>query len=111
MSETKGVQQLEDALAFGESLYLGYKAAKANDGKVDLNDFPFLITPVTKLFPAIDGADEIPDELLDVDDQEYSYLKEKYPNLLGIPGWQDVVRGLLILARGLKEAFHKDEEV
>lgn len=59
-----------------------FQKAKANDGKVDLLDIPFLLDPLMKLTPAIEGAELALGEWKAASDVQraevLAYLKENF---------------------------------
>lgn len=63
------IDKIKAVLAFPLSLHMAYDKAKA-DGKFDASDVGFLIDPVTKLVPAIQGAKEALEQIKDLDQTE-----------------------------------------
>lgn len=63
------ITETKDALAFGVALFSTISAAMG-DGKIGATDIPRLLSLYKPVKAAIEGAREIPAELLDIDDAE-----------------------------------------
>jgi hypothetical protein len=76
-----GIKELKEALALAFGLGNVIKNATA-DGKVDFSDAVYLMELIPLLAPAVEGADQIPGELKDLDEAErvelMSFVKEKF---------------------------------
>lgn len=104
--EKYGIDETIDVIDAAESIVDAYEISKA-DGSVDIKDFPNFIVPLTKLPAAITGADNVPNELTDVSDEEYEFLVAKYGDRVNDPDWQDLIKGMLIVARASKALVQK----
>lgn len=65
----KGNKETKDVLALGFAFAKAYKAAKA-DGQVNSMDLPLLVSAFPALGPALEGIDQVPAELKDLDLEE-----------------------------------------
>jgi hypothetical protein len=70
-----GIKETKEALKFGLMVQETIKAALA-DGKVDFGDLGLVIPLISSVNVAIEGADQIPDELADLDAGEFDELVE-----------------------------------
>lgn len=68
-----GIEETTDVVKFGISLTNAIVKAK-EDGKINLLDLALLVSPLTKLFPAISGIDKVPAEIADINDEELNVL-------------------------------------
>lgn len=80
-----GIKETEDVLRFGLSLQKGIGKAKA-DGVVNWMDVGHIMPVIQTASAAINGADQIKNELLDIDDNEQQRLvavaREFFPDTL-----------------------------
>jgi len=103
-----GIKETKDVVAFVAQTKQAVKLAKANDGKVDINDFGIFFGVVPFLMEAINGAGEIPKEWDDLDENEITELVEAFGEIVYDPFWQMAFNGALLLARGLDGILSKD---
>jgi len=90
--EKKGIEETLDVLEFLTDCIESLAEAKKNDGKIDLAEWAKAgLANVPSGFSAIKGADQIDDELKDLDDEEKNKLigsgldlAASVMNLLGI---------------------------
>ena len=108
MSEEKyGIKETSDVIDAAVSIKEAYEVSNA-DGSVNFKDDAYnFIAPLTKLPAAISGADKVPNELLDISDEEYQELKAKYGDQIDDPDWQDLIKGMLLVARSVKNLVDK----
>lgn len=69
-SKKTDIKDTKEALKLGFSLIGAIKASKENDGKINAADLVNLVSVFPHIAPAIDGADTIPAELKDLDEEE-----------------------------------------
>ena len=70
-----GIQNTKEVLDLFFTGVLTGKAAKANDGKIDMNDLPLLMGLIPKIGPAFNDINLIPAELKDLDANEAAELQ------------------------------------
>jgi hypothetical protein len=78
-----GIEETKDAVIFLTSLANAITESLA-DGGITLSDYPKFIKPVTKLFPAISGINQVPRELEDLKEDEKAELVELVKNELNV---------------------------
>jgi len=69
-----GVKETKEALT---PVYLGlkaYKAAKADDGKIDMKDLSHALIVIPSIGPAIDNITLVPKEFLELDSEDRKEL-------------------------------------
>ena len=103
MSEqTLGIKETRDLLALLKSIERSYVRAKSDNGKIDLNEYFLFFDPATKIPAAIDGIEQIPKELLDIDNVESAEIQNQLDFLLNTDGRRQAFSGLLLLAGGIR---------
>jgi len=71
--------------------------------------FAAYIGPVTMLPAAIGNADQIPDELADLDADEAEELIAEYQDVLNNPEDREIFKHFVRLARAVKDRLQKEE--
>ena len=71
-----GIKETKEALVFGLEVGAGVFAALKDDGKVTVGDALVFTPAMVSLPAALDGADQIPAELKDLDENELMEIKD-----------------------------------
>lgn len=78
---TYGIQDTLDVLSFGFDCQNAIVNA-LSDGKVNLWDLPFVLKPLTSAGDAVQGFQNVKNELLDLDDSErdtvHAFVRERF---------------------------------
>lgn len=91
----RGIEESMDVLEFADVLFLKMHEAKDDDGKIDTMEVvSMLVSTMPESIGAFVGADEIDDELKDLDKEEKDVLLKKA---------MEVVRNAVSLFAGKKE--------
>lgn len=77
-----GIRNTTEIIALAAALGIAVRNAQS-DGKVNASDIGELIAVVPRIAPAIEGADEIPAELRDLDPAEAEQLKQQVVTAVG----------------------------
>lgn len=79
-----GVEETIDVVDALISFVMAADEAKNNDGKIDWKDLPLLFNPITKIPPALEGREAIPQELGEMDDEDQQKILDFVKNRLNI---------------------------
>lgn len=96
-----GIKELKEMVSFGLTIPEAYYRAK-EDGDIDISDIVHLYPIVQKAPDAIMDADEIPEELLDLTEEEYNELCNFVGEEFDIP--EDRIEEAVEI--GIKIGFH-----
>lgn len=69
-----GIKETKEVLLLGFAVGKAYKAAKQDDGEITMMDFSHLVNLFPVIGPAIEGANNIPNELKDLSKEEIEEL-------------------------------------
>lgn len=98
-----GTKETEDFLRLAKTIVEGIKAAKENDGKVDLRtDYIHFLQMPGDLFAAIDGAGDVPKEFSDLDGTEIAELQSKFGEIVNNPHYQAIFGHLLGISKEVR---------
>jgi uncharacterized NAD-dependent epimerase/dehydratase family protein len=81
--ESQGIQETKDLLKFVVSLGMAVDKIKA-DGKVDITDIQFLMSPLTQAGKAFEGVKHVKSQLKDLSAEEAKELVEFAENQLDL---------------------------
>ncbi len=81
--ESQGIQETKDLLKFVVSLGMAVDKIKA-DGKVDITDIQFLMSPLTQASKAFEGVKHVKAQLKDLSSEEVKELVEFAENQLDL---------------------------
>lgn len=99
-----GVKETKDiVVAVAKWASAGGKVVE--DGKVSLADIAYCYEPLTAMGEAVEGASQVPAEVLDLDAAELSELHAVLVKEFDVPqdGVEAVVEKALVVAKGLAE--------
>lgn len=77
-----GIKNTQEIISLAVSLSLAVKGAQA-DGKINAADVGQLISVVPTIAPALEGINEIPHELKDLDAEELETIKSQVMSAVG----------------------------
>lgn len=91
------ISSIENIIKLVSAAIKAYKAANA-DGKIDTQDLMLVYTLIPKIMPVVSTLDEIPEELLDLDQQEAEYLLKLVQTEFNLPssGIEDEAGTILV---------------
>lgn len=100
-----GIEETKDLVKALLSMASATAAAKANDGKINLQDMALLVMPMTSLPAALTGLDQVPSELMDLDAEEKVELLEFAKKEFDLPSddVEKLVERALTIGLGLFE--------
>ena len=78
ITETKDV--LKFVISIGQALYKAFE-----DGKFTWGDYIHFLPTIGTLFPALSGIEQVPEELRDLSDEEFTELVEYFKSEFNIP--------------------------
>ena len=108
--EAIGVKETKEVLVFSVASIEAFRAAKANNGKIDAADLPLLFDPATKLLPAINGANLIGKELADLSPTEIEEIVSLVgPSILN-PRYRRVFIATLEFGSSIADLFDDETE-
>ncbi|MEL6670130.1 MAG: hypothetical protein AAFP08_14250, partial [Bacteroidota bacterium] len=91
-----GIKETKELFKSMVDLKDAVKLSTANDGKLDIpGDLPNFINPLFGLPTAIQGIDQIPAELRDLDQNEIAELREDFGDLVDDPRYIKLFGALL----------------
>lgn len=91
-AESIGIQNALEVVQFGVALAKAIEDAKKDDGKIDLKDIGKLFPVAPLVVPMINGIDQVPKELGDLDQAELEVLMSEAAKILGGSGAKTVLR-------------------
>lgn len=106
MAEEFGTQNTEEILDLGLAGLQAYDLAD-DDGKVDFGDLPLLFPVVSKIKPAVDNIDQVPNELLDLSDEEFDRLESKYGTAINDPDIMMLFNGTRLQAMAIRNLVRR----
>jgi len=105
------IQQTVEFFDAGIALKEAIKISRQNDGKVNFpGDLLNFIGFLTALPAALDGLDEIPKELDDLDQAEIDVLTERFGEIVADERYQRVFKGLAIAGDAINEIVSQEIE-
>lgn len=81
----QGLNDLIEVIDFTFTALEALKAAKANDGKIDLKDFPLLFPILMSASPAVEGIANIPQSWAASSEQERTEVLEYFKTRFDLP--------------------------
>lgn len=72
--ESKGIKETKEVLQLVFALMKTFKAAKADDGNINMADVKHLVALFPNLSPAVEGITEVPAEIKDLNEAEAKEL-------------------------------------
>ena len=99
-----GIKETIELMQAGVAIKSAVETAKANDGKIDLlTDWPGFAAALPALFSAVQGGNQIPKELGDLDEEEIQQLRAKFGEIVDNESWGKIFAGLATVASGIAE--------
>lgn len=106
-----GIEETKDLFVAGIALKNAIKAAKENDGKIDLlTDWPQFAQVLPAMFSVVQGGDKIPAELGDLDESEIAELRELFGEIVDDPVYGKLFAGLAMAASATAELVNRKDE-
>jgi len=110
-TQQRGIKETRELFRSGVEMVGAVRISRQDNGRVDFpGDIPNFLTPLINLPVAINGADQIPAELRDLDQDEITELKAEFGALVQDPRYQKVFQGLLMVADGIQEIIRDEPE-
>lgn len=105
-----GIQQTEEMFDAVAAMKDAVELSKKDDGKVTFpNDLPNFVAPIPRLITGFSGANMIPKELSDLDQQELERLAERFGDIVYDERWQRAFYGLAIAGDAIHEIIADEQ--
>lgn len=109
-SNQYGIQETRELLTSTREIVTAIRISKEDDGKVTIpGDLANFLTPLLNLPKAVTGADQIPNELRDLDQLEINVLNEEFADIINDPRYRKIFNGLLLIGDGALEIITGQE--
>lgn len=106
-----GITETKDLFRAGVAIKTAIASAKANDGKIDLlTDWPNFAQVLPALFAAVQGGDQIPAELKDLDEAEIAELRAEFGMIVEDPVYGKLFAGLATAASATAEIIARGKD-
>lgn len=106
-----GIQETVEILKAVQGIQTAVRLSVADDGKITIpNDLINFITPLTQIPVAVQGADKVPKELLDLQPQEIDQLEALFGASVSDPKIQRAFAAFVEFGDAIIEIVKKEED-
>lgn len=109
--QTYGIKETSELFDAGIALKQAVELSKKDDGKVTFpNDLVHFVAPIPRIITGVEGVNQVPKELTDLDEQEISILEQKFGQIVYDERYLRIFRGLAIAGDAISELINEEKE-
>lgn len=109
-NQERGIKETRELFKSAVDFVNAVRISRQDDGRVTIpGDLTNFVTPLFGLPTAVDGADQIPAELRDLDQLEIQELRDEFGSLIDDPRYVKVFHGFLLAGDGIQEILRGEQ--